>query len=41
MIYDCFYVTLATLLDPENYFREFKDAKKILQYLKDTYPELV
>lgn len=40
MIYDCFYVTLATLLDPENYFQEFKDAKKILQYLKDAYPEL-
>ena len=40
MIYDCFYVSLATLLDPENYFQEFKYARKILKYLKDTYPEL-
>lgn len=40
MIYDCFYVTLATLLNPEDYSQEFKSSIKILQYLKEIYPEL-
>lgn len=40
MISNCFYVTLATLLHPNEYCEEFKNAKKILHYLVELYPEL-
>ncbi len=40
MIYDCFYITLATLIEPEHYKEEFKDARKILKLLESIFPEL-
>ena len=40
MIQNCFFITLATLLNPDDYCQEFKVAKKILGYLKEIYPEL-